>query len=61
MLIISSLIMASTFVYKLVKSFIKPIIPPIDGNRTYVIIHVMHKLLISNATSINTNLGCGLL
>ena len=53
--------MASTFVYKLVKSFIKPIIPPIDGNRTYVIIHVMHKLLISNATSINTNFGCGLL
>ena len=51
--------MAATSVNKLVKSFKNPAIPPIGGEPTYATIDTMHKLLNSNAASVNTNLGCG--
>ena len=53
--------MAATSSDKLVKSFGKPTIPPIDGKPTYATIHAMHKLLNSNAASVNTNLVFGTL
>ena len=46
---------------KLVESFKNPNIPPIDGEPTCAILHAMHKLLNSNATSVSTNLGCSTL
>ena len=51
--------MAVTSINKLVESLKKPAIPPIDGKPMYATIHAMHKLLNSNAASVNTNLNCG--
>ena len=51
--------MAATSVDKLVESFENPSIPPIDNKPTFATLHAMHKLLESNAASVNTNLGCG--
>ena len=50
--------MAAPSVDKLVESFENPSIPPIDGKPTYAMLCDMHKLLNSNAASVNTNLGC---
>ena len=53
--------MAAPSVNNIVESFENPTIPPIDGKLTYATFHDMHKLLNSNATSVDTNLGCGTL
>ena len=53
--------MASPSINKLVESFENPSIPLIDGEPTYTTLHAMHELLNSNAASVNTNLGCGML
>ena len=53
--------MAAPSVDKIVESFENPSIPTIDGKLMYAMLHAMHKLLNSNAASVNTNLGCGTL
>ena len=53
--------MTATYVNKLVESFKIPTIPPIDDEPTYATIHTMHKILNSDAASVNKNLGCGTL
>ena len=53
--------MAATSVDILVESFKKTTISLIDGKPTYATIHAMHEILNSNAASINTKLGCGML
>ena len=53
--------MEAPSVDKLVESFEKPSIPPIDGEPTYATLHAMHKLLNFNAASVTTNLGYGTL
>ena len=53
--------MAAPSVDNLVESFKNPTIPPIDGEPTYSTLHAMHKLLNSNAASVNTNIGFGTL
>ena len=51
--------MAATSVDKLVESFEKPTIPPINGKPTYATIHSLQKFLNSNMASVSTNLRCG--
>ena len=53
--------MAATSVDKLIESFENPAIPLIDGKPMYATIHAMHKLVNSNAKSVNTNPGCDML
>ena len=51
--------MAAPTIDKLVKSFEKPHIPPINGEPPYTTLQGTHELLNSNAASVATNLGCG--
>ena len=53
--------MAPPSINKLVESFEKPNIPPIDGETTYATLHAMRDLLNSKLASVSTNLGCGTL
>ena len=48
-------------VYKPIKSFENPNIPPINGEPTYSTLHAIHELLNLNAVSVTTNLGCSTL
>ena len=53
--------MVAPSVNKLVESFEKPNIPPINRELTYATLHAVNKLLNSNVASVSTNLGCGTL
>ena len=53
--------MAAPSVNKLMESFEKPSIPPIESKPTYATLHAMHELLNSNAAPVNTNLSCSTL
>ena len=46
---------------KILKAMPHSSIPPIIGHPTYSSIHEIHQFLISNAASIQSNLGCGTL
>ena len=48
--------MAATSIDNLIESLENPTITRIDGEPTYATIHAMHKLLNSNAASVNTKL-----